>query len=155
MNLLCVCLRLPKHQSLLSARGKMASVGAAASSSSSRCGLSSSLSVSWFVPHLVVLGSPESHSPAHRADKVDPFSIGDPAEFADWLKAQLPTAFHGVVDTLCKNMFEGEGFRDVTKQELKDDYGLTPGAAAKIVAVRNKVLGGTYVIIVVGFFVCS
>ena len=77
---------------------------------------------------------------------MDPFSIDDPAEFAVWLKKQLPGHFHKYADTLQKEDFEGEGFKNTDRGRL-EQYGLSKGAADKIIAIRDKFRAGTRVFV--------
>jgi hypothetical protein len=81
----------------------------------------------------------------------DPFSLNR-AALRDWLKAMLEADFHEDADALFNKKLDGRGFKSVTKQELKDDYGLYPGAAASIVAMRDQFLKGVSFI---SFCVCG
>jgi hypothetical protein len=73
-------------------------------------------------------------------------------DLRDWLKTKLiDKKHHKCADTLCDQQLAGKGFKEVTKDDLTKDYKLPIGAAQEILAVRNDVLRGQYIIYLPAF----
>ncbi len=113
----------------------MADAPAASSSSSRSLSPSFLCPTAVFVTFVFVLCSSQSHS------QEDPFSLTR-AGLRDWLKKRLEEDFHRHADTLYEKELNGPGFKNETIERLEDRYGLSPGAAAQMIALRNTFLGG-------------
>ena len=88
-----------------------------------------------------------NEEPAEEQKESDsPFEL-DPDELKVWLDKQLKPFYikKKVAETLYEKELGGGGFRSLTEKKLLDLYGLTPGAAAEVIHVRDRALKGKHV----------
>ena len=85
-----------------------------------------------------------NEEPAEEQKESDsPFEL-DPDELKVWLEKRLTAFFNKkqVAQRLFENDLSGRSLRGITKEELRNEYGLTSGEAGEIIIIRDRALKG-------------